>query len=145
MVERELTVRQPVAAPPETVWRMLTDWERQGEWMLGTAVRVTRGDGRTVGSRLAAFTGAGPIGFTDAMEITVWEPPYRCKVLHTGRLVRGTGWFEVRPGGAAATIVWGERLELPFGVVGGWGWRVLRPAFRAGVQLSLKRLARLCA
>ena len=63
----------PVAAPAETTWAALTDWTRQGEWMLGTSVRVTGGDGRGVGSTLAAFTGVGPLGFTDTMRITGLE------------------------------------------------------------------------
>lgn len=140
----ELTVRTPVEAPAASVWRVLTDWERQGDWMVGTTVRLASGDGRSVGAKLAARTGIGPFGFTDTMKITVWDPPRRCEVLHTGRLVRGAGVFDVEPRGAAATVVWTERLQLPFGVFGRWGWPLVRPAFRAGLKLSLSRLARLC-
>ncbi|MGH3735730.1 MAG: SRPBCC family protein [Micromonosporaceae bacterium] len=141
----ELTVRTPVDAPAGTVWRVLTDWERQSEWMVGTTVRLTRGDGHSIGSELAARTGVGPVGFTDTMEIIMWEPPRRCEVLHTGRLVRGVGSFTVEPASAAAaTVVWTERLDLPLGVLGRWGWPLVRPAFRAGVRRSLTRLARLC-
>ena len=70
--------------------------------MLGTRVEVDgRGDGRHLGARLRAFTGVGPLGFTDTMEIVEWEPPRRCVVRHTGKVVRGDGVFEVVPLGPA--------------------------------------------
>ena len=42
------------------------------------------GDGRSPGSRLSARTAVGPVGFTDRMEITRWEPPVVCEVAHLG-------------------------------------------------------------
>lgn len=140
----ELTI--DVAAPPEQAWLATTDWPRQGEWMLGTSVEVTGGDGRSVGSTLSARTGYGPLGFVDTMRITEWDPrARRCVVLHTGHLVRGEGEFAVvtRAGGGS-TVRWAERLDLPFGVVGQLGWPLLRPAFAGGVRWSLRRLARFC-
>jgi uncharacterized protein YndB with AHSA1/START domain len=138
----ELTEWVDVVAPAQVVWAALTDWPRQGDWMLGTDVRVTEGDGASVGSRLAAFTGAGPLGFTDTMEITAWDPPRRCEVTHTGKVVRGSGVFEVRPrGDEHATLVWTEYLDLPLGALGRAGWGLVRPAFAAGVRLSLRRFA----
>ncbi|HEX6074304.1 MAG TPA: SRPBCC family protein [Micromonosporaceae bacterium] len=135
----ELTESVDVSVPAERLWHAVTDWHRQGEWMLGTTVRITAGDGRSVGSRLAART----YGVTDLMVITVWDPPRRCEVSHTGRLVRGVGVFEVRPRGPdAATFRWQERLELPLGTLGRWGWILVRPGFRAGLRVSLGRLAR---
>lgn len=139
----ELELRVPVAAPAETTWAALTDWNRQGEWMLGTSVRVTAGDGRGVGSTLAAFTGVGPLGFTDTMRITEWEPPARCAVLHTGKVVRGTGEFLVNAvTDRTSEFVWVERLDLPLGAVGRLGWPLVRPAFTWGVRRSLTAFAR---
>lgn len=137
----ELVERVDVAAPVSATWAALTDWARQGEWMLGTRVEITGGDGTGVGSRLAAFTGVGPFGFTDHMEITEWSPPDRCEVRHTGTVVRGDGVFEVvaRPGGS--TLVWTERLDLPLGALGRLGWPLVRPGFRLGVRQSLRRFA----
>ncbi|SEP52657.1 Polyketide cyclase / dehydrase and lipid transport [Amycolatopsis saalfeldensis] len=132
-----------VAAPAGTTWLALTDWTRQGEWMLGTSVRVVEGNGRSVGSKIAAFTGLAGIGFTDMMEITAWEPPLRCTVRHLGSVVQGTGVFQVVAKGAArCTFVWAEHLKLPFGVVGQLAWPVLRPAFTLGVRQSLRQFAR---
>ena len=137
----ELTV--DVDAPVEDTWAGATDWARQGEWMLGTKVRATTLDGQAVGGGIEAFTGVGRLGFLDTMDITVWDPPYRCHVLHTGRVVRGTGEFEVRDRGEGrSTFVWREGLVLPLGVVGRLGWPVVRPVFAAGVQASLRKFAR---
>ena len=139
----EVELRVPVAASAATVWAALTDWGRQGEWMLGTSVKVTGGDGRGVGSTLSAFTGVGPLGFTDTMRITEWEPPSRCAVVHTGAVVRGVGEFlVVAVSESASEFVWVERLDLPFGVVGRVGWPVVRPAFVWGVRRSLAEFAR---
>lgn len=141
----EIVERVRVRAPVERTWATLTDWTRQGEWMLATSVRVSAGDGAGEGSRLVAITGAGPLAFADPMEITGWEPPRRCEVQHTGTLVRGIGVFEVRPRGTAESeLVWTERLELPFGMLGRAGWLLTGPAFRAGLRYSLRRFA-VCA
>ncbi|MGI5996349.1 MAG: SRPBCC family protein, partial [Saccharomonospora viridis] len=78
----ELVASVEVAAPVGTTWLALTDWERQREWIPATTVRVVSGNGRSVGSRLEAFTGVGGIGVTDTMEIVNWEPPVRCTVRH---------------------------------------------------------------
>jgi hypothetical protein len=137
----ELTV--DVAAPVARTWAGAVDWAGQGDWMLGTRVRGTAQDGRGVGGGVEAFTGLGRLGFRDTMEITLWEPPYRCHVRHTGRVVRGTGAFEVRDRGAGrSTFVWREDLDLPLGALGRLGWPLLRPLFVAGLRVSLRRFAR---
>jgi uncharacterized protein YndB with AHSA1/START domain len=139
----DLVLSVDVAAPAGTTWLALTDWTRQGEWMLGTSVRVVEGNGRSVGSKIAAFTGVAGIGFTDTMEITAWEPPLRCTVRHLGSVVQGTGVFQVvAKGSVRCTFVWAEHLKLPFGVAGQLAWPVLRPAFALGVRQSLRQFAR---
>lgn len=131
-----------VGAPPAALWAAVTDWERQSEWMLGTRVRVVDGPAEGVGARLEAFTGVGPAGFVDSMVVTEWDPPRRATVRHTGRVVRGSGLFEVfaLPGGRSR-FVWSEDLELPLGLLGRLGFPVVRPVFLAGVRASLARLA----
>lgn len=131
-----------VAAPAGTTWLALTDWSRQGEWILGTEVRVVSGNGRSVGSRIEAFTGVAGIGVTDTMEITSWEPPVRCTVRHRGMIVRGTGSFHVQARGPHRSVfIWSERLILPFGLVGRMGWQVVKPLFSLGLRRSLQRFA----
>ena len=140
----ELVLSVQVAAPAEQVWAALVDWERQGEWMPLTDVRVVGGDPHGVGGRIEARTGV-PVGggrhagLLDTVEITGWHPPQRVEVLHTGRVVRGPGIFEVRARMAGATVVWTEQLDLPLGRLGRMGWPLLRPAAALALELGLSR------
>jgi hypothetical protein len=139
----DLVLSVEVGASAGTTWLALTDWTRQGEWMLRTDVRVVEGDGRSVGSKLAAFTGFGGVGLTDTMEITTWEPPVRCGVRHMGTLVKGTGMFQVHAKGPQrSTFVWAEHLKPPFGLIGTLGWPMVKPAFILGLRHSLQQFAR---
>jgi hypothetical protein len=144
----ELTLTVDVAAPAELVWEVVTDWPRQGEWMLATRVRIDGdgdGDGRGLGASLSAVTGLGPLAVTDTMVITEWSPPRRCVVRHTGAVIRGDGIFEVTPLGAErARFLWSELLDLPLGIVGRAAWPLARPVLRAGVARSLRAMARRC-
>lgn len=140
----EVAAAVPVAAPASATWDVLTDWERHHGWMVATRARGTAAAGRAVGGGIEARTGFGPIAVRDTMTITAWEPPRRCEVEHTGRVVRGTGLFEVVPSGEdRCRVVWSERLELPFGAAGRLGWPLIRPLVTAGLRISLRRLARL--
>lgn len=140
----ELTVPVDVNAPAEAVWRAVTDWPGQGEWMLGTRVEVTSGgDGRELGAALRAVTGIGRLGVVDTMDVVEWDPPRRCVVRHTGKVVRGDGVFEVLElGPERSRFLWTELLDLPLGALGRAGWPLVRPAFRAGVEASLRKMAR---
>jgi uncharacterized protein YndB with AHSA1/START domain len=142
----ELTETVDVDAPPQRVWAALTDWVHQGEWMLATDVRTVDGDAQDLGGRIAARTGVPlpggrHVGVLDTMVITRWDPPRRVDVRHLGRVVRGSGVFEVRPRGEESTFVWTEVLDLPLGALGRAGWPLVRPAMAAGVRLSLRRFA----
>ena len=111
--------------------------------MVGTRVEIRKGDGESVGSVIAGWSGIGPVGFWDTMEITRWEPPYRVDVLHTGKLVKGTGTMEVvsLPGNTSR-FIWSEDFELPLGVLGAVGWPIGKFPLLAGVKKSLKALKR---
>src|SRR5206468_904597 len=103
--------------------------------------------GRGVGGGVEAFTGlragrASRFGFLDTMIITGWDPPRRCEVRHTGRLVRGSGAFEVEPlpdGGSRFT--WAEWLEVPLGRLGVVGFLLIRPLLRSSLRAALHRFA----
>jgi hypothetical protein len=138
-----LVLTVDVDAPVEQTWAGVTDWAGQSEWMFGTRVWPTVQGGQGVGGGIEAFTGVGPLGFLDRMEITLWEPPRRCHVLHLGRVVRGTGAFEVEPlPGDRSRFVWREDLDLPLGLLGRLGWPLVRPVAAWGLQRSLRRFAR---
>jgi carbon monoxide dehydrogenase subunit G len=136
----ELVVTAEVSAPAQAVWELLTDWEQHDRWMMLTKAS----GGRAEGASIRAFTGIGRVGITDAMTVVVWEPPRRCVVRHTGRVVRGSGAFEVAElAPDRSRIVWSEWLDLPLGPLGRLGWLLVRPLARLGVARSLRRLARL--
>ena len=124
--ELELSVQ--VAAPPDTIFRAMSDWERQSEWIFGTTVKVVSGDGRSVGSEIDAVT----FGVSDHMRITRWDPPHAVEVLHLGRVVKGTGVFAVR----GSRFVWTERLDVPF------FYPLVKPFFVLMLRRSLQRFAR---
>jgi uncharacterized protein YndB with AHSA1/START domain len=139
----EIVVAVDVDAPVETTWAAVTDWDRQGEWMLGTTVRAVTGGPSAEGTRLEARTGAGPLAVVDQMRITDWEPPHRCQVAHLGRVVRGSAAFEVEPlTGGRSRFIWSEWLDLPLGLAGQYGFLLGRPLFEAGLRLSLQKFAR---
>ena len=137
----EITVRIQVPQPQERVWHAVVDWPRQAEWMLATRVHGVHGQG----AHVVARTGIWPVGFTDTMVITEWKPPRHSVVRHTDRVVRGSGVFEVAPAGAGSEFRWTERLDLPLGAAGRWGWRLARPLAQRGMDLSLRRFARFVA
>jgi uncharacterized protein YndB with AHSA1/START domain len=138
----ELVASADVAAAPERVWAALTDWSAHDRWMVLTRAHGGQGQGATI----EAFTGVGRVGLRDPMTVLVWEPPERCVVRHTGRVVRGSGAFEVAPlPGGGSRVTWSEWLELPLGRLGRLGWPLVRPLARAGLAWSLRRLGRYAA
>ncbi|MGA3152651.1 MAG: SRPBCC family protein [Streptosporangiaceae bacterium] len=135
----EITSRVLVPAAPQQVWDLAMDWSRQGDWMPGTRVR----GGAGVGAEVVAWSGIGPAGFTDSMVITEWEPPRRCVVRHTGKVVRGLGIFEVVPRGELSEFRWTELLELPVPGAAALGRWTVAPLARRGLAIALRRFAAL--
>ena len=109
----ELVVVQEVAAPVERVWDVLTDWDVHDRWMLFTRAEGGRRRGgddlglhRDRPGRLPRHDGDHGLGAAAPRGVR-----------HTGKLVRGSGAFEVealRPG--VSRVVWSEWVDLPFGV-----------------------------
>ena len=100
----ELNIK--INRPVKTVWDCLVDWKSQGDWMLQTKVWSELDQDRTIkngkGVLIFAFTGLFPnlypkirLGILDTMEITKFKPPVLCEVVHIGRIIRGTGKFEL--------------------------------------------------
>jgi hypothetical protein len=136
----EVVAQVPVSAGAEEVWRAAMDWSRQREWIWAT--RVSGGHG--VGATVTGWTGIGPVGFTDTMVITEWDPPRKCVVRHTGRVVRGAGVFEIIGDGPPCEFRWVEDLDLPLpAVMGALVGLLIRPVAEWGLRASLRRFARL--
>ncbi len=127
-----------IQAPFETVWASLADWESQGDWMLQTTVEVSSDIREGVGTTIAAFTGIGKIGVMGNMQVTKWEPPFICDVLHTGKIIKGTGRFQLTAIDAQSTrFDWSEEILAPRAL-----FLLIAPGLYAGVRLSLANLSR---
>jgi hypothetical protein len=136
-----LTVMLPTSLA--RAYAAITNWEAQSDWMIGTKVWLSRGDGSSVGSEISAFTGIGKLGFLDTMSITKLAPPNLVEVLHTGKVLRGEGRFELTAVSENQTrFDWFERVEIPFGYLGLLAWWLIRPGFTLGVWYSLRKLAK---
>jgi carbon monoxide dehydrogenase subunit G len=142
MASLEISASILLAAPPERVWDVAMNWQRQGEWIPATQVR----GGTGVGGRVRARTGLGPVGFTDTMIITEWDPPRRCAVRHIGPVAWGTGLFEVVPRGDRTEFRWAEEVRVPVpaaaapAVLALARWTIV-PFSERALSYALRRLA----
>ena len=138
-----ITINLPCSQ--ERAWTAIADWESQGNWMLQSKVWVTSQIREGVGTSIAAFTGPfyksypkfAALGLLDTMVVTNWQPPIRCDVLHTGKVLKGTGTFELIEISQSATrFNWSEDIEcsrLQF--------LAIYPFLWIGVRISLARLS----
>lgn len=139
----EVTATVIVKARVADVFEALTAWERQGEWIPFTTVRIVEGDGGE-GSRLEAVTAVGPAVLRDQMRVTRLDRPYEVRVVHDGRVLRGPGVMRCTPLGEDRTqVVWHEWFQLPGGVLGRVAGPALWPGSKAGLTQALRRFARL--
>lgn len=139
----ELSVE--AAAPRQVVWDVLTTWERQSEWMLDArSVEVLTPQRTGIGVTIRCPTALLGVTVEDVMRVTAWSEPGLLEVTHLGRIITGSGAFElveVAPG--RTRIDWWEEVAAPFGVVGEWGAaRLLLPVLRRIFTRSLAGLAR---
>ena len=133
---------------PELVWRLLTDWERQGDWMLEASdFDVVSPNREGVGVEAFATVRIGGISTRDRIRVDVWEPPRHLGIEHLG-WVGGRGDLALEPLGDARTVLhWREELRPPWGILGAAGMRVFRPVlarvFRRDMRVlgDLVRLA----
>lgn len=133
-IEMSLVIKAPI----ERVWAAIADWESQGDWMLQTRVEVTSQIREGVGTTIAAFTGIGKLGVMDHMVVTSWQPPHLCDVLHTGKIIKGTGRFQLVALDADTTrFDWSEEILAPRVL-----FLLIAPGLYAGVRISLTKLGR---
>jgi hypothetical protein len=139
-----ITVSTVIDASPEEVWAAVEDIESHTEWMAdAVAIRFTSDRTSGVGTVFECDTRVGPLGLTDVMEITRWEPGRAMGVRHVG-LVTGEGVFTLSPAGGrfrrrrATRFEWSERLVFPWwmgGPVGGVvGGRVMARIWRGNLR-----------
>jgi hypothetical protein len=113
----------------DDAWRRVTTWERHGDAVPLTMVRLLPGPTEGEGTRFVARTSLGPVAFDDVMEVVTWQPPRAalqesaepeapaegfCRIEKRGRVI--TGWAEIivraEPGGGS-TLVWRELAVVP--------------------------------
>jgi hypothetical protein len=139
----EVTATVIINAPADRVFAAFTAWDRQGEWIPFTAVRVVAGDGGE-GSTIEAVTTVGPAVLRDVMQVVRLDPPYEVRVVHLGKLLRGPGVLRATPmDGNRTQVVWHEWFQLPAGLAGRVAWPVLWPGSKVSLIQVLRRFARL--
>lgn len=146
MSSNTLSISLTIPAPQEMVWRKIADWQSQGDWMLQTKVWVTSEKVEGVGTSIAAFTGPlyflyprfKSLGLLDVMVVTHWLPPQRCDVDHVGKVLKGSGSFQLSQASASFTrFDWSESIEAPKAI-----FLLVAPLLYIGVRISLARFAR---
>ena len=133
-----------LSVDPETAFAAVVDLPTQEKWIIATRLYAIDGEVSIpqVGSRMAAFTGLGGLGFLDTMVVTVYDPPWRWVTQHEGDFVQGVGIFEISKTESGCRFTWAEELDLPFGLLGRVGWPLIRPIARVGLLASVRRMAR---
>lgn len=146
MASNTLSISLVIEAPCEDVWKKIANWESQGEWMLQTRVWVTSDYVEGVGTSIAAFTGPlykfyprlKSLGLLDLMVVTQWQPPYRCDVDHVGKVLKGSGSFQLSEiNGSSTRFDWSETIVAPKAI-----FLLVAPLLYVGVRISLARFAR---
>jgi hypothetical protein len=73
------------------------------------------------------------------MNVTRWEPPHRCDVEHVGKILKGTGSFQLTEVAPNQTkFDWSETVIAPRLL-----FILIAPFLYIGVRISLARFAKL--
>lgn len=141
-----VTLSQPVAAPRGTVWDVLTDWERQAEWMVDAlAVEVITPYRSGVGVTVVCPTRILGVTVRDVLRVTRWIEGEVLEVVHLGKVIKGTAAFELSDAGTGTVVEWWEHIDPPLGRFGALvADRVIAPLTAAIFRRSLRRFAGLC-
>ena len=131
-------------APPSVVWRLLTDWERQSDWMLeATDFEVLSDHREGVGVVAAATVRIGGISTRDRIRVDVWEPGRHLGIQHLG-WVGGRGDVRLTDLGDGRTrIDWREELVPPLGIAGWVGMKLFAPLMARVFKRDARVLATL--
>jgi hypothetical protein len=114
--------------------------------MLQTRVWVTSDIRSGVGTSISALTGplvksGFKFGLLDLMVVTKWSPPHSCEVAHVGKVLKGSGKFELSDiSNGQQTLTrfdWSETIIAPKVV-----FRLIYLPLYLGVRISLWRFRR---
>ena len=130
---------------PNVVWGLITDWERQGDWMLEASdFVVTSVQREGIGVEAEATISIGGIKTRDAIRVVGWEPGHRLAIQHLG-WVSGIGEIFLTPTGPDHTyLFWREELANPaLGAVGSLGLTIFKPLMKRIFERDLLVLSAL--
>jgi hypothetical protein len=148
-----LRVSTDVRCDPATAWTELTDWAGQARWIPLTTVRIVSDRTEGLGVRAEALSGwwlgRVPVGLLDRFVVTGWRAPDatapgELEVLHLGPYFTGEGAFRVEAVGERSRITATEVFSLPGGRVAEAVVRLALPVMKAGFQVSLRSLGKIC-
>ncbi|MEX2226698.1 MAG: SRPBCC family protein [Dehalococcoidia bacterium] len=140
-----LDVRTFIAAAPEVVWDVVTDLERQRDWMVDLRALEIVSEAK-IGAGVVMHVTSELFGMPvvkDVMTITAWEPPHRMDVSHSGQF-SGTGAFILERIDNGTIFTWIEEFAPPLGPLGEAGFAlVVRPHMARVFRRSLANVKRI--
>ena len=111
-------IERAVAAPPQQVWDVVTDWADYARWIPLTRMHLDQGP-TSVGWSFAGLTGIGRFRFSDTMVMTDWAPPVgggpgAFRLVKVGRLLAGWAEVSVVPAanGEQTRLIWRENIVI---------------------------------
>lgn len=116
-----IEIVREVRLDPAEAWARVTDWPRHGDFVPLTRIALTP-------QGFDAFTGVGPIGFHDPMDVMEWREPRFCRLEKRGRVMTGWAELEVEPHAGGSRVTWREDIQV-------WGM----PRFMDGVTQASSR------
>ncbi len=139
-----LEMAETLPGPPDVVWRLITDWEHQDDWMLEASDFVVTSEQREgVGVEAEARIKIGGISTRDKVRVIGWEPEKRLAIEHLG-WVSGKGEIFLTPlGGTRTHLFWREELYPPVGIAGAVGITAFKPVMYRIFKRDLRVLAAL--
>lgn len=138
-----VTLEVVLPAPPDVVWRAITDWEAQDEWMLEASDFVVVSPQREgVGVEAEATVRIGGIATRDRIRVDVWEPERHLGIVHLG-WVAGRGDVKLAPEPGGTRFTWREELQPPWGIAGAVGMRLFRPLMRRIFRRDVRELEKI--
>ena len=137
-----LEMAETLPGPPDVVWRLITDWEHQDDWMLEASDFVVTSQQREgVGVEAEATIKIAGVTTRDKVRVIGWEPQKRLAIEHLG-WVSGKGEiFLTSLGGTRTHLFWREELYPPVGVAGALGITAFKPVMYRIFKRDLRVLA----
>ena len=98
---KPIEIVREVPLSQQEAFSRLTDWQRHGDVVPLTSVRLTD-------TGFVARSAIGRLGFDDPMDVVEWDPPRFCRLEKRGRVIRGWAEITVLPTASGSKVVWRE-------------------------------------